>query len=461
MSPRFVLGSLALGLAALSMTPSLHAAPFGTPGRGAATRSVVYAQHGMVCAAQPLAVQAGLDILKQGGSAVDAAIAVNACLGLMEPTACGLGGDLFAMVWDPRGRRAARAERLGPRAAGAHGRQGAARARRHDPAALALLVDRARLRGRLVRTAREVRQAPLADDLAPAIRFARGGVPAVAGHRGRLGARRRACSRTSRASRRSSCRAAGRRDEGEMFRNPALARTLRAWSPRAARGVLRRARSPRSSCATRHANGGFFAAEDFARHTSTWDAPISTDYRGYTVWELPPPGQGLAALQMLNILENYDLKAMGRDSADYWHVFIEAKKLAFADRARYYADPAVREDAGGGAAVEGVREAQRAALIDMDHAAQRRLAAATPWRSPAARRPTCAPPTSSGMMVSLIQSNYTGFGSRLLRAGARLRPAGSRRAVLAAHGASELRWSRASGRSTRSSPRSSRGTASR
>ena len=102
--------------------------------------------------------------------------------------------------------------------------------------------------------------------------------------------------------------------------------------------------------------GGFFTLEDFSRHTSTWVEPISTDYRGWTVWELPPNGQGLAALQLLNILETFDLKSMGRESADFWHVMVEAKKLAFADRARWYADPSFSSTPIEAVVVQGVCE---------------------------------------------------------------------------------------------------------
>jgi gamma-glutamyltranspeptidase/glutathione hydrolase len=157
------------------------------------------------------------------------------------------------------------------------------------------------------------------------------------------------------------------------------------------------------------ANGGFFALEDFARHQSTWDEPISTTYRGHTVWELPPNTQGLAALQMLNILENFDLKAMGRESADFWHVMTEAKKVAFADRARYYADPAfAKVPVDRLLAKDYARE--RAKLVNLGRAAQ----TDAPGEVAALNRPgttyLCTA-DANGMMVSLIQSNYTGFGS--------------------------------------------------
>ena len=400
MRPRlFVLAAVAL------MTASFDRTAFAA--RGAATRSIVYGRHGTVCAAQPLAVQAGLEILKAGGSAVDAAIAVNACLGLMEPTANGMGGDLFAIVWDPKTRAL-------------HGLNACGRS------PLALTADKipAEKDGTIplyspyswsvpgcvdgwAELHAKYGRLPLARDLAPAIRFAEEGFPlspVIAGDWER-GARvfkdkpgfAEVFMPGGRAPR-----------EGEIFRNPALAKTLRIVAEQGRDGYYK---GPIADALVRYsrANGGFFSREDFARHTSEWVDPVSSDYRGYTVWELPPPGQGIAALQLLNVLENFDLKGMGRGSADFWHVLTEAKKLVFADRARYYADPAfakvpVRELLSKKYAKE------RAALIDMQHAALKDL----PGDPVALNRPEttylCAA-DDDGMMVSLIQSNYTGFGS--------------------------------------------------
>ncbi len=157
------------------------------------------------------------------------------------------------------------------------------------------------------------------------------------------------------------------------------------------------------------ANGGFFTMEDFAAHHSEWVEPISTTYRGMTVWELPPNGQGLAALEMLNILEGYDLASMGRDSTDFWHVLIEAKKLAFADRAQFYADPAFAKVPDRRALRQGVRRTGRRSCIDPDHAAR----SVDPGNPDLEHGDTTylATADGDGMMVSLIQSNYTGFGS--------------------------------------------------
>lgn len=375
--------------------------------RGEATRSVVWARHGMVCAAQPLAVQAGVDILRQGGSAVDAAIAVNACLGLMEPTANGLGGDLFALVWDPKAKTLV-------------GLNGSGRA------PLALTIDKVppERDGTIpvyspyawtvpgacdgwFELHRRFGRLPMAKVLAPAIRYAEEGFPlspVIAGDW------ERSLSRFREKPGFAEVFMPGGRAprEGETFRNPALAKTLRLLAARG-RDAYYRGPIAEAIVAFSERHGGFFSKEDFARHRSTWDTPISTDYRGWRVWEMPPNGQGLAALQMLNVLERFDLAALGRESPDWWHVMVEAKKVAFADRARYYADPEF-------AAVPVERllskdyAKERAKLVDMARAATSDAPGEMP---PLDRRETTYLCTAdaNGMMVSLIQSNYTGFGS--------------------------------------------------
>ncbi|MBK7368970.1 MAG: gamma-glutamyltransferase [Candidatus Eisenbacteria bacterium] len=375
--------------------------------RGAATRSPVYGQHGMVCAAQPLAVQAGLEVLKAGGSAVDAAIAVNACLGLMEPTANGMGGDLFAIVWDPRTN-----QMYGLNACG------------RSPLALQASMIKPEADGTIplyspfswsvpgcvdgwAELHAKFGKLPLSRDLEPAIGYAENGFPlspVIASDWERSIPRFK-----DKPGFAEVFMPGGRAPrEGEIFRNPALAKTLRAVA-KGGRDAYYKGAIAQELVKYSQANGGFFSLEDFAKHRSEWVSPVSTNYRGYDVWELPPPGQGIAALQLLNILEGFDLKGMGRNSADFWHVMTEAKKLAFADRARYYADPEfvkvpVAELIGK------PYGAERAKLLDMQHAAMRDLPG-----EPAAlnRRETtylCAA-DKDGMMVSLIQSNYTGFGS--------------------------------------------------
>ena len=375
-------------------------------GRSFATRSVTVARHGMVAAAHPLAVQVGLDVLKHGGSAVDAAIAANAALGLMEPVSCGLGGDLFAMVWDPTSGKL-------------YGLNGSGRA------PLALTPDKvaAEKDGTIppysvyswtvpgcadgwFELHRRFGRLSMKELLAPTIAYAREGVPVpqvIAGSWAR------------------GAKVFGEKPGfadvflpngkppavGEPFANPALADTLELLAA-GGRDAYYRGPIAEAIVAFSKRVGGFFSLEDFAKHRSEWQEPISTTYRGYTVWELPPNGQGLAALELLNILERFDLKALGRDSPDFWHILVEAKKLAFADRARYYADPAFFP-APVQALLDKAYSAKQAQRIDMKRAAR-----AVEAGNPALQRGDTTflvTADERGMMVALIQSNYTGFGS--------------------------------------------------
>jgi len=383
-------------------------------GRSFASRSPVLASNGMAATSQPLATQVAIDILKRGGSAVDAAIAANACLGLMEPTGCGIGGDLFAIVWD------AESEKL-------WGLNGSGR----SPKSLSLEKLRAELakRGleRIPPTGvlpisvpgavdawfslhERFGELPMPELLAPAIAYAEQGFPVsqliahywessvkkLGGEPGFL---------DTYAIRDGDLRRAPR--EGEIFRNPALAATYRALAE-GGRHAFYRGEIAATIARTVAAHGGFLGEEDLAAHRSEWVEPVSTNYRGVDVWQLPPNGQGLAVLQMLNILEGYDLAAWGPESPEYVHRFVEAKKLVFEDRARYYADPDFAE-----APIEALLSeeyaAKRRALIDPKKA-QPRYDAGNPaleqgdtiYLTVADRR---------GNMVSLIQSNYRGMGS--------------------------------------------------
>ncbi len=392
---------------ALAMSVLLHQSAAAHPARGAASRSVVHAPHGMVAAAQPLAVQAGVEVLRRGGTAVDAAIAVNACLGLMEPTANGLGGDLFAIVWDPKQKQvvglnasgrapfAISIDKVKPNDDGT--------IPLYDPASWTVpgcadgwftLHERF---GRL----------PMKELLAPAIGYAEDGFPlspVIASDW------QRSVPRFQDKPGFAEVFMPGGRAplEGEIFRNPALAKTLRALAA-GGRAACYKGDIAKAIVRYSEANGGWFTMKDFTSHHSTWDVPITTNYRGYDVWELPPNGQGLAALEMMNILETFDLRSMGRESPDFWHVMVEAKKLAFADRARYYADPAfvqVPIEALLGKAYGK----QRAALIDMEHAAETDEPGDVAALGRSETTFLCTA-DSEGMMVALIQSNYTGFGS--------------------------------------------------
>jgi gamma-glutamyltranspeptidase/glutathione hydrolase len=397
---------LALFVGALAGAAAARAAD-RTEGKLFATRSVVYAKHGMVASAHPLASQAGIEILKRGGSAADAAVAVNAALAVLEPVACGPGGDLFAIAWDAK-----QGKLLGLNASGP-----APRALTRDkvppekdgtiplyspyawtvPGAMEGWFELHAKLGRL----------PLAELLAPAIRLAREGAPvpqAIAA----------AWERGGRAFKDKPGFAAvflpdGRAPrEGQLFSNPALARTLETLA-REGPPAIREGSIAQAIVRYSAAHGGFFALEDFRTYRASWVEPIATTYRGVTLHELPPNGQGLAALEMLNILETFDLRGMGRDSADLWHVLAEAKKLAFADRARFYADPAFEPVPVAGLLDKGYAAA-RAKSIDMARAA-RTVAPGDPKELQRGDTTYLAVADADGNMVSLIQSNYTGFGS--------------------------------------------------
>jgi gamma-glutamyltranspeptidase / glutathione hydrolase len=375
-------------------------------GRPFATRSVVYARHGMVASMHPLASQAGVDVLKAGGSAVDAAIAMNAALGFLEPVSCGIGGDLFALVWDAKARKlhALVASGAAPRALTAD------KIPPEPDGTIPLYTPYGwtvpgtpdgwfELHGKFGRL-------PMTDVLAPAARMAREGEPVpqtIAGAWGR------------------SIRLMGQKPgfaevflpggrapkEGEVFKNPALARAYEALA-RGGRDVFYKGEIARDLVAFSQKVGGFFAMEDLAAHRSHWVEPISTEYRGVRVFEIPPPTQGVSALQMLNMLEGYDLAAMGRHSAAFWHTLVEIKKIAYEDRARFVADPEFAKiPIAGLLSKEYAKE--RAKLVDPARA-QLRIEAGHP---PLGEGDTTylATADAEGNMVSLIQSNYTGFGS--------------------------------------------------
>jgi gamma-glutamyltranspeptidase / glutathione hydrolase len=371
-----------------------------------ATRSVVMTRHGMVATSQPLATGIGVATLRRGGSAVDAAIAANAALGLMEPTGCGIGGDLFAIVWD------AATQRL--HGLNASGRAPATLTLEHfAKAGLSTIPERGPLSvsvpgavdGWCELHARFGRL-PLRELLEPSIDYAREGFPLteVIGEAWAAGARALEEAPGFAAVYMPNGRAPA---VGEPFGNAKLARAYELIA-RDGRAAFYEGPIAAAIEQTVRGNGGYLGREDLAAHRSDWVEPVTTTYRGWRVYELPPNGQGIAVLQMLNLLEGFDLAALGWGSAEHLHLLIEAKKLAFEDRARFYADPAF-------AAVPVER------LIGKDYAAARRalidrnLAASAPTHGDTRLRAGdtvyLAAADDAGNMVSLIQSNYMGFGS--------------------------------------------------
>ncbi|KLD79190.1 gamma-glutamyltransferase [Xanthomonas hyacinthi] len=389
------------------LLPPPAAAADRVSGQPFATRSEVIAPHAMAATSQPLATQIALDTMQAGGSAVDAAIAANAALGLMEPTGNGVGGDLFAIVWDPKTHRL-------------YGYNGSGR----SPRSLTLAEFQRRglkdipptgplpvsvpgavdgwfaLHERFGRTT-------MAQNLAPAIRYAREGHPVaetIAYYWDRSVLR---LSQYPGFKEQFTIDGHAPR-KGELWKNPNLANTLQQIAD-GGRDAFYKGAIARTIDAYFKANGGFLRYDDLASHHGEWVEPVSSNYRGYDVWELPPNSQGIAALQMLNILEGYDFSKIPFGSAEHIHLFTEAKKLAFADRARFYADPAF-QPAPLARLVSKDYAAQRRALISMDKALKE-VQPGTPRQLDAGDTIYLTVADAEGMMVSLIQSNYRGMGS--------------------------------------------------
>ncbi len=398
----------------------------GLPG---ASRSAVIAENGIAATSQPLATQIALDTLKAGGSAVDAAIAANAALGLMEPTGNGIGGDLFAIIWDPKTQKLHGLNASGRAPLGQSLKQLQARtdkaprsARDNDGTiadwgAVSVTVPGA-VDGWFEMHAK-FGKLPMQQVLAPTIRYAQNGFPVselIAQYwknntAGFESLHKEGVVEEIDNMRRLYMPGGKAPVEGAIFKNPDLALTLIAIAE-GGRDAFYKGSLAKSMDQYFQRIGAPHRYADFTAHKSEWVDPVSTNYRGYDVWEIPPNGQGIAALQILNILEGYDLKAMGRGSADFWHVFVEAKKRAFTDRALYYADPAFAK-----IPLETLLSKSRATLhrntIDMAKAAQSDMPP-TPLDSVATDTIYMTVADKDGMMVSLIQSNYRGMGSGLV-----------------------------------------------
>ena len=367
-------------------------------------RSTVVCQHGMVCASQPLAAMAGIDVLQAGGNCVDAAIAANAMLGVTEPASNGIGGDLFAIVWKESDHRL-----YGLNASG------------RSPydwnleAAFALGLNEIPRQSPLSWTvpgcvsgwsalSERFGKLPLSKCLEAGIEYAREGFPlsplislhfafdpkqfpdlAKVYHPGGSPPR-----------------------YGDVFRNPALARSYELIASGGADAFYRDEIAERIVQRAQK-EGGTLSLRDLRDHRPTWVDPVSTNYRGWDVWELPPNGQGIAALQILNILETFDISALRQNHAEHLHLWIEAKKLAFEDRAQYYADPQLA-DVPIAWLISKDYARERAALINPNRAREQLRYGDPPLEGDTIYL-TAA--DQDGNMISLIQSLYFGFGSGL------------------------------------------------
>jgi len=371
-----------------------------------ATRSEVIAQNGMACTSQPLATQVAIDILKSGGNAIDAAIAANATLGLMEPTGCGIGGDIFAIVWDAKTKKL-------------YGINGSGR----SPQSLNIdyfkqnNIDKIPSYGPLPVSVpgcvdgwfelnKKFGSLPMKDILAPAIQYADDGFPLselIAYYWGRSVSFLKDYPNVI-----DTYTMNGQAPvKGDIFKNPYLAITYQKLAKHG-RDHFYKGEMAKTIAGFIKEQGGFLSLSDLANHHSEWVEPISTDYRGYKIWELPPNGQGLTALQMLNIIKTYDFKADEYGSARHLHLVTEAKKLAFEDRAMYYADMEKQtvpletllseEYANERRQLINEARAQKYTAGSISHGETIYLTVADKW----------------GNMISLIQSNYRGMGSGMV-----------------------------------------------
>ena len=375
-----------------------------------ASRSEVIGTNGMVATSHPLATQIGLDILKSGGNAVDAAIAANIALGLMEPTGNGIGGDLFAIVWDAKTKKLYGLNASGPAPQSLSIEYFKDNNLEKIPAYGPLPVSVPGAVDGWIKLHEKFGNKKFISLFEPTIAYAKDGFPVselIAYYLD--GSAKRFADYPN--FKDVWMKNGSTPKKGEIFKNPELAKTLEEISK------TKRESFYEGQLASTMANfiqeqGGFLSFEDLKTYHAEWVEPVSSNYRGYDVWELPPNGQGIAALQILNLLEHFDIRAMGLFSAEYIHHFVEAKKLAFADRAKYYADPAFNNiDIETLISKEYAKE--RLPLIDSNKAAL------TDEAGILKQGDTIYLTTADkdGNMVSLIQSNYRGMGSGMVPPG--------------------------------------------
>ena len=371
-----------------------------------ATRSEVIGQNGMAATSHPLATQTAIDVLKSGGNAIDAAIAANAVLGLVEPTGCGIGGDLFAIVWDEKTNQLYGLNSSGPASKKMSIDYVKQQGFEKIPAYGALPVTVPGAVAGWSALHEKFGKLPFKNLFNNAIDYANNGFPVtelIAYYLERSSSVFKDYENFSSVWMPSGATP----KKGEIFKNPLLAKTYQAIAKTNGQSFYEGSTAA-EIIKILNENGNPMSLSDLRNFSPEWVEPVSTNYRGYDVWELPPNGQGIAALQILNILENYDIRKMGFDSAEYVHLFVEAKKLAFEDRAKYYADsnfssiPTTK-------LISKEYALERNKLINMNNAAKRFDAGLedgdTIYLTVADKY---------GNMVSLIQSNYRGMGSGIV-----------------------------------------------
>ncbi len=375
-----------------------------------ASRSEVIGQNGMVATSHPLATQIGLDILKKGGTAIDAAIAANIALGLMEPTGNGIGGDLFAIVWDAKTKQLYGLNASGPAPKNISIDYFKSKNLNKIPSYGPLPVTVPGAVDGWVQLHERFGNQEFKSLFKPTIDYAVNGFPVtetIAYYLERSVDRFKDYPNFKDVWLKNGSTPT----KGEIFKNPQLAKTLQLIADNGRAGFYE-GEVAHTMANFIQAEGGLLTYEDLSSFHAEWTPPVSSNYRGYDVWELPPNGQGIAALQILNILEEFDLSKMGLFSSEYIHLFTEAKKIAFADRAKYYADPRFSEIP--------VQE-----LISKDYARARAkninfTKAAISDEAGVLKNGDTIYLTAAdqyGNMISLIQSNYRGMGSGMMPPG--------------------------------------------
>ena len=375
-----------------------------------ASRSEVIGQNGMVATSHPLATQIGLDILKQGGTAIDAAIAANIALGLMEPTGNGIGGDLFAIVWDAKTKKLHGLNASGPAPKNLSIEYFIENGLNKIPPYGPLPVTVPGAVDGWVKLHEKFGKLEFKSLFEPTIEYAKKGFPVtelIAYYLDRSKERFEDYPNFKDVWMKDGKMPA----KGEIFKNPQLAETLKIIAEKGRDGFYK-GHIANIMADFIQSQGGFLTYEDISSFHSEWTPPVSSNYRGYDVWELPPNGQGIAALQILNILENYDIQKMGLFSSEYIHLFTEAKKLAFADRAKYYADPNFSKIPVKQLISKSYAK-DRLKLINPEKASKSDQAGVL--ESGDTIYLTVA--DQYGNMISLIQSNYRGMGSGMVPPG--------------------------------------------
>ena len=372
-----------------------------------ASRSEVIGQNGMVATSHPLATQAAIDILKDGGNAIDAAIAANALLGLVEPTGCGVGGDLFAIIWDAKTKQLYGLNASGPSPKNSSiefmKSKGITQIPRYGPHPVTVPGAVAGWTAMHKRFGKKEFHTLFKS----AINYAVNGFPVTELIAYYLEGS--AENFQNYPNFKSVWMPNGTIPiKGEIFRNPYLAKTYQSIANSYGESFYK-GDIAEEIIKSLKKQGGAMQMSDLINYAPEWVEPVSTNYRGYDVWELPPNGQGIAALQILNILENFDIGSMNLDSTEYIHLFTEAKKLAFEDRAKFYADPKFAQIPLE-QLISKKYARERSKLINFEQAGD----SFEPGNIENGDTIYLTVADKDGNMVSLIQSNYWGMGSGMV-----------------------------------------------